>query len=136
MIVCEPRPRWAPLLRRELKQSWSLLHVGNLDSCWEVLRQRPGSAVFLQVTPDNVRHAIDQILPAREQDPAAIFLASVPDLPRELRSALWHVGIVYAAATPLEASAAGRILRRHFSRLVPPALSLEEKIWNNLPWPQ
>ena len=46
LIVCEPRSSWAPLLRRELNQDWSLLQVGDLDSVGPFCGNGPAAPFF------------------------------------------------------------------------------------------
>ena len=73
------------------------------------------------------------VLRVREQDPQAIFLAAVSELPHEACWALRQVGLLHLLTSPLDLPASWRIMKRHFQRLPQPALSLEDKIWKNLP---
>lgn len=133
-IIYERQPQWAPLLRRATRDAAPLIQTGSLDQCWDELRQRPGSAVLLQATRGNWLRVALGVCQARDADPTALLLAAVTELPRELRRALREAGLVYELVTPLDVPPAWRIVRRHFDRCPPLTLSLEQKIWNNLPW--
>ena len=136
LIVCERHALWSPILRRSSGSRADLTEVRSLDQLWQELARRPSSAVLMQVDRTNWVAAAEGVWLARDRDPQAIFLAAVLELPGAVCWFLRQMGVVHLLASPLDLPAAWRIMERHFSRLPQPALSLEEKIWDNLPWSQ
>jgi hypothetical protein len=134
LIVCERRVAWTPLLRRDLAPQVPVLPTGSLDHCWEELQQRTGSAVMLQVTESNWRRVAKWVVQARDFDPRTICLAAMPRRLAAVTDLLRHVGVIHTLRSPLDLPAALRLIQRHVQRQPPPRLSLEEQIWNNLPW--
>jgi hypothetical protein len=136
LIVYERHPQWTPLLRRELDAEAKLLAAGSLDHCWVELAARPGSAVLLQLTGRNWARVIQDLGHIRFRDAQSLFLAAVSQLARPVRARLGQAGFLYQLVTPLDVPGAVRMVRRHLRQQTGPTQSIEERIWNNLPWSQ
>ena len=134
IVICEPDGDWATLLRRE---TWDVRETRSLDECWrEVAQAESPRIVLLDVRCGSLEALLSGIDQMRSRYPDLLAIAIAPE---STRLAIWRplceTGILHAVSSFRDLPALRGVVCRHIRRFPKLPLSLEERIWNNLPWP-
>lgn len=133
MLACEREGYWSTLAARHLthgRTSW----VPSLALLSARLEQELIPAVAVTLDERWWRDLPQWMVGMRRQWPdLVIVVISTLDL-RELAPRFLELGAHAVVHSSLELPTAIRIVNRRFAQFTGPALSLEERIWNNLPW--
>lgn len=132
LIVCERDGEWASVCRRE---DWSVVEVTSWDDCLDEVDRTAGPVTVLvdlaRVPPEQLIASQDRIDDARPE--LLLIVAGVGELP--LAACLYELGVTLILSSFPDVSRLKRVVLRHIQRFEGEPLSLEERIWNNLPWP-
>ncbi len=134
-LVCEQTGRWAVALRRTLGDySFRLYETRSLADCQRELALCPASFTFVEVTAANLAQAVVWIERVNREYPA-VRVAVVG--PRSMQEYAWEVreaGAIAAVFSPRELAPLVRMARRHCLNCPPDELSVQEHVWNRMPW--
>ena len=134
IVICERDGDWASLLRRE---TWGVRETRSLDECWhEVAQAGKPRIVLLDVRCGPLEALLRGVDWMRRRYPDLLPIAIAPE---STRLAIWRplceTGVLHFVSSFRDLPALRRVVCRHRQRYPKPPLSLEERIWNNLPWP-
>lgn len=139
LILCEKSSRWAAAFRRELRKGRSqpglrITQTRSLPQCQRELEAAPYSIAALEATPQNLVAVAKSLASWRELFPHARFIALAQRglEPHELL--LREMGATHVTCSPRSPAPLLRVIRRHLARAPPQQLTLDEAIWNRLPW--
>ncbi len=133
IVVCEKNGQWARQFGR-LKFSQRIIETRSLEDCVHTIQKHPGCLVAVEVQPRAFRRLADWMWYVREHQPRAAVIAIAPHVDDEVGWCLRQLGAVHVINSTLDLRQSRRLIERHLSRFRELPLSLEERIWNNLPW--
>ena len=134
VIVCERQGWWTVALRGYLSADVPLVETRTVASAWRLLAETPAAFVVAELCRANADALLDR-LARQERDFPLVRVAVVAD--RSLAAWEWLVreaGAVHFTTSPREAAVLADMARRHLDQLPRPKKSLEEAIWDMLPW--
>jgi hypothetical protein len=137
VVVYDDNDVWTCAFRRQLSPEIPV--VGSPSLTAGVVDQilRPGWVSILPAVADDAQAACAQLSWILDRQPRAVVIAVVPPFFHELAWRLRAGGVIHVLSAAWEVPAACRLVRRRWlQRPTPPALSFEQRIWNNLPWPE
>ncbi len=88
----------------------------------------------LEVTRSNLAAVLKLIAEAGRQFPLATAVALANEDLQEFQWALREAGAALVASSPRRLDGLATLASRHFERIDPPSVGLQERIWNSLPW--
>ena len=135
LIVCERSGDWAVALRRELADAGvRVWETRSLPQCWDSLAEAPHSFAVVELTVAAADDLLQRLARLPREFPF-VGVAVVAD--RSLTDHEWlmrEAGAIHFTCSPRQLAPLAAMASRHLAQAPAPALSLTERIWNNLPW--
>ena len=139
LILCERTPRWAGAFRRELRKApreveFRIAEVRSFTQCERELAASPHSVAAIEMTSQNLHPALQALVEYRDRFPHVrlIALADRELAPHELL--VREAGAIQIVFSPRSLASSVRLIRRHLARAPKKETTLEEAVWNKLPW--
>ena len=133
IVICEKKGEWARQFGR-LEFPWQILETRSLDACQQCIETHRGCLVALEVDPEACQRAAEWLWGVRQTHPDAAVVVIVQPGHDEMGWFLRQMGAVHVITSTLGLRQSRGLIERHLSRFRELPLSLEERIWNNLPW--
>ena len=115
-------------------RKFNILETRSLDDCQQCIETHRGCLVALEVDPEACQRAAEWLWRVRQTHQDAAVIVVLPTGYDEVGWFLRQMGAVHVITSTLELRHSRRLIQRHLSRFRELPLSLEERIWNNLPW--
>jgi len=134
LIVCEPKPRWAVLLRRYSKET-PASEARSLVLASEMLTASPGSFIAVATNESKVAALLERLGQWRRDFPA-ITTAVLLDAPNdELELGFREAGAQLVIASLFDLLLVVRLAERHFAHVEEPVRDWREAVMARMPWP-
>lgn len=135
LIVLEKTGRWAAALRcaggrRELP----IREVRSFEQAEREFAEQPATMAAIEVSPVSAIKVASHLAAWRKRFPDARFVALADPELAPLEPALRDAGAVHVVYATRDLAATVRLIRRHLARIPRPAMTLEESIFERLPW--
>lgn len=132
LVICEKTGEWAAVFRRHFEQ---VFETRFLADCGRFVEAHPQAVTVLETGCWEPAEVADWVTSIRAGFPDLLILAIVS---RE-SSGTWHcwlreMGVSDLLASFQDVPRVKHQVQRHFQRFRSGPLSLEQRIWNNLPW--
>jgi hypothetical protein len=135
VILNERGGAWTAAVRRQLPAEVRLYPARGLGECAAELAQHPGSLLALELTERNAMHVVALVDRMSRRFPGAVLIVLAQRGLEGFEGLCREAGAIYFTNSPRALAGLKGIVRRHFERAFkPPALSLAEQTWNDLPW--
>jgi hypothetical protein len=135
VVLCERAPRYAIAIRRLLPDV-KVLETRHLDDATAALQVSPDALLVLDVEARKAPQTIAFLAQLQGELPRVRTIAGIPcaSVPWELL--LREAGAAYVLTTPRKLNSLAPWMRAHLARAPQPQISLRERVWQRLPWPE
>ncbi|MCP4189406.1 MAG: hypothetical protein GY768_02130 [Planctomycetaceae bacterium] len=132
LVICEQNGEWAAIFRRYFQK---VAETRLLADCAQFVEAHPRAVVVIETCGWQPAEVADWVTRVRAGCPDLLILAIVSrENPRGWSNWLREMGVVDLLTSFQDLPRVKRIVQRHFARFSCGPLSLEQRIWNNLPW--
>ena len=111
LIICEPTPRWAVLMRRFAKEL-PISEARSLALADDILRDNPGSAIAVAVTDANAADVLLKLSQWQRGDTNCVTAALLDNANADLELGLREAGAQLVVASFFELPLLARLMRR------------------------
>ena len=115
-VVFERRPRWGPLLRREIGDC--VREIRSVEECLATLCETPSSIFVLQESPRNRDKLLEFVIHGMLHSPPARFIVVSGSRDRNGNSSWIECGACYVANSIRSFEQVAGVVRRHIDRNV------------------
>jgi hypothetical protein len=134
LIVCEPKPRWAVLLRR-FAAGIVLSEARSLLLAEEMLAASPASFIAVSAHANNATAALDRLAHWRRDYPQATIAILLDDPHDTLEIGFREAGAELVIAGLFDLPLVIRLAKRHLAQVDAPELDWREAVMARMPWP-
>lgn len=133
IVVCEKSGEWARQFGR-LGCSDRILETRSREDCLHAIQTHAGCLAAVEVDSEACQRAAKWVWTVQQRHRQTAILVMIPPGFDELGWCLREAGAVHVITSTLDLRRSKRLIKRHLRRIRELPLSLEERIWNNLPW--
>lgn len=133
IVLFEKQGEWARQFGR-LGFPYRIVETRSLDDCLCAIRAYPGCLAAVEVDSNSFQLAAEWLWSVRQGHRETAIVVIVPPKCDEMGWCLRQMGAIHVISSTLDLRRSKRLIKRHLGRIRELPLSLEERIWNNLPW--
>jgi len=131
-VFCEQRGSWAAWTGRHT--DLRPYEVQSLDECWDHLRAAPASFIVVELTFCPIKSMIEFLVRVRERNPDGRVMVVGSRADGRFEWLLREAGAVAAFFDPRSSEWLARLAERHFASVPWDGASVEQQIFDRLPW--